>query len=265
MDLSSRAGVLHELHQGPRPLVLANVWDATSAAIVEGAGFEALATSSAAVVRSLGYEDGGGAAVDEVFPAIARITRSVRVPVSADLEDGYRLDPKELVSRLLGAGAVGCNLEDADHHDGEPLVDAEGFSERIAAIKQAGIESGVDVVLNARTDVFLREVGDPAGRVDEVLRRARLYLEAGADCIFTPARNLDDHTIATVIAGVGGPVNLLVGPEPAQVARAAHLGARRISVGSGLAKKLSDQMTELVTELARARDSLGPAPTHPLP
>lgn len=122
--LGERATALRGLHAGPRPLVLPNAWHVASARLVVKAGFPVVATSSGAVGASLGYEDTDSMPTDEAFGVVARIARSVPVPVTADLEAGYGLSPAELVRRLFDAGAVGCNLEDTDHHGGGGLVDA---------------------------------------------------------------------------------------------------------------------------------------------
>lgn len=141
--LALRADALRGLHRGARPLVLANAWDARSARLVVAAGFPVVATSSAALVTSLGYEDGSQADPDAVFAALARITRAVDVPVTADVEDGYGLAPDQLAQRLLDAGAVGCNLEDSDHtKTGEPLVPAEQFARGCHNSKPPGASSG---------------------------------------------------------------------------------------------------------------------------
>jgi len=179
--LAERANALRRLHTGPRPLVLPNAWNVASARSVVKAGFPVVATSSGAIAATLGYEDNDSMPVDEAFGVVARITRGVSVPVTADLEAGYGLSPKDVVERLLDAGAVGCNLEDTDHHGRADLVDAGENAERLRAVRQAATEAGVDIVLNARVDVLRRE-GDRRELFEEAVRRARLYRRAGADC-----------------------------------------------------------------------------------
>jgi 2-methylisocitrate lyase-like PEP mutase family enzyme len=251
-ELALRAAALRGLHHGARPLVLANAWDARSARLVVAAGFPVVATSSAALVTSLGFDDGSQADADAVFAALLRIARAVDVPVTADIEDGYGLAPDELAPRLLDAGAVGCNLEDSDHRpSGEPLVPAEQFAERLAALKAAGRRLGVDLVVNARVDVHVRQAGPPETRLDEALRRARLYLEAGADCVY-PITVSDEETARALVAGTPGPVNLMARPDPADVARLASYGAARISVGSGLARLADQRISEVAEQLAHA-------------
>jgi 2-methylisocitrate lyase-like PEP mutase family enzyme len=235
VGLAEQAEALRRLHAGPRPLVLPNAWDAASARLVVKAGFPVVATSSGAVSATLGYEDNDSMPVDEAFGVIARIARSVSVPVTADVEAGYGLSPRGLVERLLDAGAVGCNLEDTDHHGAGGLLDAGAQAERLGAIRRAATETGVELILNARVDV-LRLEGDRGELFEEAVRRARLYLEAGADCVF-PIRLADDELIGEFVRRVEGPVNVVaVGAPP--LARLAELGVRRVSYAGSLIKQL---------------------------
>ena len=223
--MSDLAATLRALHAGPELFVLPNAWDAASARAVAEAGFPAVATSSGAVARSLGYDDGERMPASEVFAAVARIAAGVDVPVTADIEGGYGLAPAELAGRLLDAGAVGCNVEDTDHHGGGVLVDAARQAERIAGMKA----TAPDLVLNARVDTYVNGIDD----VDETLRRARLYLDAGADCIY-PITLADEATIAELVAALSAPVNVYVRPQAPSLARLAEIGVRRASFGSGL-------------------------------
>jgi 2-methylisocitrate lyase-like PEP mutase family enzyme len=249
--LAERAETLRRLHTDRRPLVLPNAWDAASARLVVKAGFPVVATSSGAVAATLGYEDNDSMPVDEAFGAVARVARSVSVPVTADLEAGYRLSPDDLVERLLNAGAVGCNLEDTDHHGGAGLVDAGENAERLHAVRHAATETGVNIVLNARIDVLGRE-GDRRELFEEAVRRAGLYLRAGADCVF-PIRLADDELIGEFVRRVEGPVNV-VGAGAPPLARLAQLGVRRVSFAGFLMNQLygahEGKLSEIAAELA---------------
>jgi 2-methylisocitrate lyase-like PEP mutase family enzyme len=232
-------------------LVLPNAWDVASARLVVKAGFAVVATSSGAITATLGYQDNDAMPVDEAFGVVARIARSVSVPVTADVEAGYQLSPRELVERLLDAGAVGCNLEDTDHHGGAGLLDADEHAERVRAVKQAATDSGVDIILNARVDV-LRLKGDRRELFEEAVRRARLYLRAGADCVF-PIRLSDDELIGEFVERVEGPVNV-VGAGAPSLARLAQLGVKRVSFAAFLMNQLYDaheaKLSEIAAELA---------------
>jgi 2-methylisocitrate lyase-like PEP mutase family enzyme len=249
--LAERAEALRQLHAGPRPLVLPNAWDVASARSVANAGFPVVATSSGAVAATLGYEDNDSMPVDEAFAVIARITRSVSVPVTADVEAGYGLSPRDLVERLLEAGAVGCNLEDTDHHGGTGLVDAGENAERLRAVRHAATEAGVEIVLNARIDVLRRE-GDRRELFEEAVRCARLYLQAGADCVF-PIRLADDELIGEFVRRVEGPVNVVAAGAP-PLARLAELGVARISFAGSLMVQLygahGTRLSEIAAEAA---------------
>jgi 2-methylisocitrate lyase-like PEP mutase family enzyme len=213
--------------------VLANVWDAATARIVADAGAPAIATSSHAVADALGLPDTDVLGPDAAFAAVARIAAAVDVPVTADLEAGYGLEPAELVERLLDAGAVGCNIEDTDHHGDAVLVDADRHAARLAAIKAAGRSAGVDIVLNARTDAYARGLGAPEEQLAESLRRGRLYRDAGADCVY-PIVVRDPAHIATLVAELGT-VNVMALPGAPSIPELEAAGVARISVGSGLA------------------------------
>jgi 2-methylisocitrate lyase-like PEP mutase family enzyme len=235
MDLQVAAERLRSLHSGPEPLVLPNVWDGATARAVAEAGFTAVATTSSGMSASLGWADGERTPVDEMFAAIGRIARCTELPLTADIESGYGLSPQDVVKRLLAAGAVGCNLEDTDHAAGGPtLRDATAQAERLMAVRRAARDAGVDIVLNARVDVFLRPAATDAAPVEEAVRRGRLYLEAGADCVF-PIGAPGEAAIATLVADIHGPINVIAGFRGAPgVRRLGELGVRRISYAGRL-------------------------------
>ncbi|WP_128379272.1 isocitrate lyase/PEP mutase family protein [Streptomyces cavernae] len=225
----NKVEVFRALHHGRTPddpLVLPGPWDAAAARVLAETGFPALATPSAGIADSLGYTDGGVPA-EEMFAAVARIARAVDVPVSADLEDGYGLAPKELVDRLLETGAVGCNLEDS--HRGV-LKDPRQHADWLAEVRAA---AGDRLFLNARIDTFARGVADP----ERALERAALYVAAGADCVYpihAPAGRLP-----LLRAGIRGPINVMgrldgEGPSPTELG---ELGASRVTFGPGLQRR----------------------------
>ncbi|MEU8221131.1 isocitrate lyase/phosphoenolpyruvate mutase family protein [Kribbella sp. NPDC048915] len=232
------AELFRALHHGGTPLVLPNAWDPVSARLVAEAGYSAVATSSGAVARVLGYDDGQLTPPATMFAAVARIAAAVDVPVTADLEAGYGLSPKEFVERLLETGAVGCNLEDSL---GGELVDVARQADYLAEVRAA---AGADLVINARIDTFIRTVEDPVG---EAVRRGREYRRAGVDCIYPILAPLDQ--LAQVAAEVGGPVNghaKVGGPTAAELAAA---GATRISYGTSVHEHLMTRLRELLPSL----------------
>ncbi|MGW0768472.1 isocitrate lyase/PEP mutase family protein [Streptomyces sp. NPDC002676] len=239
----SKAEVFRALHLGRAqgdPLVLPGPWDAASARVFAEAGFPALATPSAGVAASLGYADGSTPA-DEMFAAVARITRAVDVPVSADIEGGYGLAPKELVERLLEAGAVGCNLEDSV---GESLKDPREHAEFLAEVRSAAAGR---LFLNARVDTFVH--GD--GNIEQAIERAALYVAAGADCVYPILAPVD--ALPLLRAGIQGPLNMVTrvggeGPSPAELGA---LGATRITFGPGLQWAATAALREIADRLVK--------------
>src|SRR5579884_811786 len=219
-ELAAKAQALRALHRPGDPLLLANVWDVASAKAVAELGYEALATSSSAIAHAFGEADSDCMPLDVAFGTVERVARNVDLPVTADLEAGYQLSAEDFVQRLLVSGAVGCNLEDSDHHGPGVLVDSEKHAERVAAVKAAAKKAGVDVVVNARVDVYVRKIGEPDVQLKEGVRRGRMYLEAGADCVY-PIMINDEKAIGGFVDGVGGNVNvnLRAGTPPLDVLR----------------------------------------------
>lgn len=231
--LAEKAARLRALHAGPGMLVLPNAWDAASANVFVAAGFAAIATTSGGVAGTLGFGDHEQAPVEEMVAAARRITAAVDVPVSVDFEAGYRLEPAAIVERLIAAGAAGMNLEDSDHHHGRVLVEAERHAERLAAVKAAARTAGVDLFLNARVDVFIQHHGSPEEQLKEGLRRARLYQEAGADCIY-PITLTNASMIAAFVEAAGA-VNINVRRGgPLALEQLAALGVRRVTYATSL-------------------------------
>ena len=252
-DLPALADRLRSLHDA-RPLVLPNVWDAASAQTFAGAGFGALATGSASVAATLGYDDHQAMPVDEAFAAVARITRVVDVPVSADLEAGYGLPPAEFVERLLDAGAVGCNLEDTDHAAGDgSLLDIDAQAAYLAAVVDAAASAGVPIVLNARVDTYARRAGaTPEERFESTIDRARAYRAAGASCIY-PILAADD-AVGPLAAAIDAPVNALHRSGGPTLGELGALGVARITFGSGLHRVAMNAVEATATALAAGKE-----------
>ncbi len=251
-ELSERARRLRALHVPGQPLVLPNAWDAASARMVEAAGFPAVATASSAVSASLGYEDQERIPAADMFASIRRIARVVAVPLTADIEAGYGLPPSDLAEMLLDAGAVGCNLEDSAHDKGG-LVEVGKQCQRIVALREAASHAGVPIFINARVDVYVREIGEPGGRTDEVLGRGLRYLEAGADCIY-PIMVIDEPTIATFVKAFGGMVNVYARPEAPQLHRLAALGVTRVSFGPWIHRLAMREVEAVLRDVASGAD-----------
>jgi 2-methylisocitrate lyase-like PEP mutase family enzyme len=245
-----QAETLRRLHQGPRILVLPNVWDVVTARIVESCGFAALATTSAGVAFALGYPDGERISRAEMAAAVRRIAARVRVPVTADMEAGYGGTvpaAAETAREVIAAGAVGMNLEDAPA-DGDGLFDVALQAERVRAARESAEAAGVPLVINARTDVFLARIGAPETRLSHAVRRLNAYRAAGADCLFAPGVT-DRATIAALVREVGGPLNVLAGPGCPPVPELEALGVRRLSLGSGVMRATLGLVRRIAGEL----------------
>lgn len=244
-DLASKASALLALHDDLA--VLPTAWDAWSARALVDAGFSALTVGSHPLADSLGEADGEAMSLDTALAGIARIVRSVDVPVSADLESGYGASPDELIDRLLAAGAVGLNVEDTVHAEGR-MREPQEHADYVAGLRAAADAAGVDVVINARTDAWARPElhgGDPT---EQVLLRLRLLEEAGARALY-PVKPPTAEALREVLAAVSLPVNATAHPVQGTILgdlkanRAA--GVRRISYGPLLQAALTEQIGAL--------------------
>lgn len=232
-DLQSRCDLLRSLHRPGDPLLLPNAWDVATARAVVAAGFPVVATTSGGVAAALGYEDHEGAPADEMFAAAARIVRGVDVPVTVDAEAGYGMGPAELVSALRTMGAAGCNLEETDHAAGH-IRDPDSHAEWLAAVRKAASDAGYPLVINARVDVFLGPFLGGAGAgtqgelVPDAIRRAKAYLEAGADCLY-PIVLWEEDALREFLSEIAAPVNVTRLPQAPSLAQLAALGIARVS------------------------------------
>ena len=248
MDLhENRIAEFHRLHSAGC-FVMPNPWDVGSARALEQLGFKALATTSAGLAWTLGRRD-TQASRDQVLDHLRLIAGAVGVPVNADFEGGYAVDPAGVaanVAMAVDTGIAGLSIEDSSGDDAEPLVDFDLAVRRVAAAREAIDRSGTGVVLTGRSEGFV--CGRPD--IDETIRRLRAYAEAGADCLYAPRIDQLEHVSAIVAAVAPKPVNLLVNSPFTTVAEAARLGVRRISVGGTLARTAWDGFLEAAGEIA---------------
>jgi 2-methylisocitrate lyase-like PEP mutase family enzyme len=223
------------LHDGRKTLLLPNAWDVASARIFEDAGFPAIATSSASVAFALGYPDGQNISRGEMLAVVQRIAEAVRIPVTADMEAGYGATPEDVAETaraVIATGAVGMNFEDAIPDQPDALADLNLQKEKILAINEVSASAGLAFVLNARTDVFLAGIGPAETRLARTIERLNAYRDAGAQCLFAPGVK-DKDTIAQLVKGVRGPLNILATAGTPSLAELQTLGVARVSVGSG--------------------------------
>ena len=232
MNQTDKAKRFAELHVKGAPLLLYNAWDAGSAKSILAAGAQAIATSSWSVAEAQGYRDGEAIPIALAEQIVARIAATIDAPVTVDFEGGYSEDDDELaenVSRLLDLGVIGINFEDRVVK-GSGLYSLDRQARRIAAIRKAAEQKGIDLFINARTDVFFEHGEGAAQAVGEALDRAKAYAAVGASGFFVPGL-VDDALIRQIYEGVSLPVNVMVMDGVPSNARLSELGVARISYG----------------------------------
>jgi 2-methylisocitrate lyase-like PEP mutase family enzyme len=249
---AEKAEIFRALHHNAHPLVLPNAWDVPSARLFEEAGFPAVATSSAGAMVSLGYPDGEEMPRDELVAVVQRIASRLSIPLSADVVAGYGHRPKEVaetVRQVIGAGAIGINIEDGSHATGK-LTPVDEQVAKLQAIRTLDKSTGVRVVLNARTDALNLTAGTATEKLDEAIDRLRAYRDAGADCLY-PMGLTDADAIQKVVRTLDAAINVMVRKGLPNVHELERLGVRRISFGPsasyaafGLLKRAADEIRQ---------------------
>lgn len=228
-----RAQILSTQHASGELLVMPTVWDTFSAKVAVGAGFDALTIGSHPVADSIGSADGEQMDFADYLAAVQRITASVDVPVSADVESGYGLGPEELFERVLAAGAVGVNIEDVVHREGGRVRERQEHADYINGVRQAADAAGIDFVINGRTDA-LKLADDFADPLGEAIDRIKLMEQAGARSVY-PVALADADQVKRAVEAVSIPVNVTAHPVKAHaagdLAALRDLGVRRVSFG----------------------------------
>ncbi|MGY5451448.1 isocitrate lyase/PEP mutase family protein [Agarivorans sp. MS3-6] len=252
-----KAETLLALHTGGQALVLPNIWSPLGARILEGKGFPAVATASAAISASLGYKDGEKIKFSTLMDIATRIASSVNIPTTVDIETGFATTSEELIcviTQILDAGIVGINIEDSFEGG---LRDVKEQAERISVIREVSSKRGIHLVINARIDCFiLNTTGNRGKKIESTIERAKAYLEAGADCVFPIG--IDDIDILKHIRHIiSAPINALILPEKMTISEMEGLGINRFSYGPFIFRALLKQFTELIDELAEFGSSEG--------
>ncbi|MGO4806361.1 isocitrate lyase/phosphoenolpyruvate mutase family protein [Arthrobacter sp. 2MCAF15] len=238
-----KAAELLRLHYAPEILQVINVWDAITAKVIAHVpGTKALATASHSIAASHGYEDGEHIPVDEMIAAVGLIASATSLPVSADLEAGYG-NPGETVRKAIGAGAVGANIEDQMR----PLAEAV---EQMSSAVRAAEGEGIDFVLNARTDAFLKAGDrDPAAVLADAIERGRAFLDVGATTVFVPGL-LDEPTVTALVEGIGwNKISVINVPGSLAPAKLQELGVARISYGPWTQRVALTALADATAEL----------------
>lgn len=233
-DVKALATKFAEAHESGRTLVLPTVWDTWSAAVAVEAGFEGLTIGSHPVADAIGSSDGENMDFADYLDKIKRITGSVDVPVSADVESGYGLQPVELIERLIEAGAVGANIEDVVHSEDKRVRDRQEHADYIAAARAAADEAGVDFVINGRTDAVKLGTDVFEDPLAEAAERIKLMESAGARAVY-PVGLVTADQVSQLVSAVSIPLNVTAHPADGHgagdIAALIKLGARRVTFG----------------------------------
>jgi 2-methylisocitrate lyase-like PEP mutase family enzyme len=235
--------IFRNLHEGPAPLMLPNAWDAGTARLIESLGAKAIATTSAGLAWSHGYPDGNALPVEQLLASTLGIARVIRVPLSIDIEAGYSDDAgavARLAAGIMNAGAVGINIEDGT---GPPDL----LCKKIDGIRKNTANSGTDLFINARTDIYLRGIAAGNAAIEEVIGRAARYRAAGCDGLFVPGLS-DGSAMAAIAAAIKPmPLNIMAVPGLPSMDALQKLGVRRISAGSAIAQAALGCISRLTT------------------
>lgn len=244
----TKAELLLSLHRSGRILILPNIWDSLGARILESKGFRVAATSSSAISASLGYEDGEKLLLSTVLDILSRITKSVNIPVSADIESGYGDTLAELedaIPQAIETGIAGVNIEDSVV-EGAALRPINEQCERIAALRAVASKQDLHLVINARTDCFLSHTYQTwEEKVEETITRAMAYSEAGADCIY-PIGVGDIETLKKLRAGIESPINVLAEPNAVPLIVLQQIGINRVSFGPFIFRSCLKKFVDIV-------------------
>ncbi|MBA2697883.1 MAG: isocitrate lyase/phosphoenolpyruvate mutase family protein [Nocardioidaceae bacterium] len=245
MPLTDQATLLLALHKPGRPIVAPTVWDPWTAQIAAEQGFVALTVGSHPVATSMGRADNEDLSLAEMLARVALITDAVGLPTSADLEAGYGEEPARIVDGLLESGAVGLNLEDTVHSEGGRLRSTQEHADFIRAIRAAADETAVHVVVNARTDILLKQVGPQEDRLDRAIERLQGAVAAGADVLY-PVGLHDGDTWGRLTAELSLPLNALARPDVDDLETLSGLGVGRISFGPMWQNALGGRAADLL-------------------
>ncbi len=247
----SKAQTLLSLHNNGKLLILPNVWNPIGARMLEAKGFPAVATASAAIAESLGYNDGERIKLETMLDMVGRIARSVNVPVTADFEAGYSdtiEGLQENISRLLDTGAVGINFEDS-FDDSSRLRSIAEQVDRIKAVRETAERKGVHLVINARADSFFAEgFSSDEERIEDVVTRLNAYVQAGADTTYPVGRG-DKETLKILRKRISAPINVLATAKTASLKELQELGINRVSFGPYIFRSLLAKMSAMQDEI----------------
>lgn len=253
----AKADAFRVLHNNGQMLVLPNIWDSLGALLLQNLGYAAVATASASIAFTNGYDDGEHIPFTNLLSILKRIVNHVDIPVTADIESGYAKDNTTLeanIRKLIDTGIVGINIEDTNKQNGQ-LLSIEEQCEKIQLIKKVASEMNLPLFINARTDVYLKAKPDDSAteKLTEVIKRGKAYLAAGGDCFF-PVFMKDIQDIKTLVTELGAPVNIIAVPGVPDLKALKDIGVARVSIGPGFLKTAILAMKELALTLKNYED-----------
>ncbi len=249
-DQRSKATLFHNLHHSGRLLILPNIWDSLGAMLLQDLGYPAVATASASVAFVNGYDDGENISFEELLMILKKIILHVAIPVTADIESGYAENEQQLkknIQQLIEAGIAGINLEDTDKKT-HSLLPIETQCEKIKLIRKVCEEMNTQLVINARTDVYIHNKDNGNDALEETIKRGIAYKAAGADC-FYPIIMQNPDDISLTLKQLQMPVNILLMPGIPELADLQNMGVARVSLGPGFLKIAVQAMKNLAVKL----------------
>ncbi|WP_242144147.1 MULTISPECIES: isocitrate lyase/phosphoenolpyruvate mutase family protein [unclassified Bacillus cereus group] len=251
--LLNKKMVFKDYHYQPTTLILPNAWDVMSAKTYQELGYKAIGTTSAGISASAGYLDGERIPFSEMFKVVKEITKSVDIPVSADIESGFSETIEgilENVKKLISIGVAGINLEDSIKSANTKIYEIAYQQEKIEKIKDLAIIEGVQLFVNARTDIYWLNLFNDKCRFAKTIERAKAYQDAGADGIFIPGVE-DEDTIKMFVKEIELPINILVGRSTPKIQQLNSLGVSRLSFGSGAYRATMSALLEITEEVIK--------------
>ncbi len=246
-DMLIKSKIFNDYHHDSSILILPNAWDVMSAKVYEDLNYKAIGTTSAGIAASLGYRDGEQLPFESMLDVIRKITQSVNIPVSADIESGYGETIEEVlenVRKIIANGVVGINLEDSKKNHTCSLYDTAYQQKKIESIKNVSISEGIPLFINARTDAYILN----NNRIDETMKRAQAYKDAGADGIFIPGLVQKEH-IQLFTKEIDLPLNVLIHGSTPSISDLECLNVSRISFGSGAYRAIISTLRKLASEV----------------
>lgn len=248
----TKALQFHELHHSGKLLLLPNIWDSLGARLLESLQYPAIATASASIAFSNGYNDGEYIPFDSLLRILTIIVDSVNIPVSADIESGYAANDHQLrenIKQLIACGIVGINIEDTNKKT-NALFPVDIQCNRIRIIKNVAVEMGISILINARTDVYLqgKVFESPKSKLEETIKRGIAYKNAGADC-FYPVTVRGERDIEKIVGKLQMPVNILTIEGIPELIRLQEIGVARVSLGPSFLKIAISGMKEIAEKL----------------